>query len=107
MEIEFRDLKIEITGSDKYLETEITSKTKLDRCLTSLEKESHTERQIEISCQDDELSVRNENQILPRLNISIFNGDCSDCLDFWNSFEVAIHNNKSLSNIVIYIIYIL
>ncbi|GBL75222.1 hypothetical protein AVEN_194457-1 [Araneus ventricosus] len=45
--------------------------------------------------------VVNENRVikLPLLNISILSGNCSEWLNFWNSFEVAIHKNDSLSKI--------
>lgn len=36
---------------------------------------------------------------LPKLSIPMFYGDSSQWLNFWNSFESAIHNNDSLSKI--------
>lgn len=93
-------------NNDKYKETGSTLKTKIDRCIVSLEKHLNPVKQNEpfhnVGSNDTSGSrVKNENSFvkLPRINISTFNGDCSEWLDFWNSYEVAIHNNDSLSNI--------
>lgn len=54
-EIKTKELTKEIKGSDKYWEMNIAFKTKLDRCLTCLEKECYSERQIESSCHNEGL----------------------------------------------------
>ena len=35
---------------------------------------------------------------LPKLTIQPFRGELITWMTFWDSFEVAIHNNRSLSN---------
>ncbi len=107
--IDLAELEKEIIASDKYRELGTTCKTKLSRCIELLEKKVNLPRTINgaenASTSSDILetsrSVRNENQIvkLPRLNVPTFQGDYCEWLNFWNSFEVAIHNNDSLSNV--------
>ena len=36
---------------------------------------------------------------LPKLNLPTFNGDLTSWMTFWDSYEVAVHENKSLSDV--------
>lgn len=106
IQTDIKDMEKEIVASDKYRESSITCKTKLTRCIASLEGSDNlspprTNNENVASVLETSRSVRNENQIvkLPRLNIPTFHGDCSEWLDFWNCFEAAIHKNESLSNV--------
>ncbi|GBN01000.1 hypothetical protein AVEN_260942-1 [Araneus ventricosus] len=106
--IDLNDLEGELIASDEYRKNGISCRTKIERCILLLEKELNVIPRNEIRNNNDsnipeplERRVVNENNVikLPRLNISIFSGNCSDWLNFWNSFEVAIHKNDSLSKI--------
>ncbi|GBN50588.1 hypothetical protein AVEN_4592-1 [Araneus ventricosus] len=106
--IDLNDLEGELIASDEYRKNGISCRTKIERCILLLEKELNVIPRNETRNNNDsnipeplERRVVNENNVikLPRLNISIFSGNCSEWLNFWNSFEVAIHKNDSLSKI--------
>ncbi|GBM67494.1 hypothetical protein AVEN_49288-1 [Araneus ventricosus] len=106
--IDLNDLEGELIASDEYRKNGISCRTKIERCILLLEKELNVIPRNETRNNNDsnipeplERRVVNENNVikLPRLNISIFSGNCSEWLNFWISFEVAIHKNDSLSKI--------
>ncbi|GBM34611.1 hypothetical protein AVEN_171650-1, partial [Araneus ventricosus] len=106
--IDLNDLEGELIASDEYRKNGISCRTEIERCILLLEKESNVIPRNETRNNNDsnipeplERRVVDENNVikLPRLNISIFSGNCSEWLNFWNSFEVAIHKNDSLSKI--------
>ncbi|GFY44451.1 uncharacterized protein TNIN_456221 [Trichonephila inaurata madagascariensis] len=95
--------------SEKYRETGTIVRSKLDRYMTLLER---TSSNISDGCTSSEQvsretetniirnSFKTENSVkLPRININTFNGESSEWLDFYNSFEIAIHKNGTLSKI--------
>ncbi|GBN24104.1 hypothetical protein AVEN_4059-1 [Araneus ventricosus] len=111
--IDLNDLEGELIASDEYRKNGISCRTKIERCILLLEKELNVISRNQTRNNNDsnipeQLERQhafqqrvNENNVikLPRLNISIFSGNCSEWLNFWNSFEVAIHKNDSLSKI--------
>ncbi|GBM59388.1 hypothetical protein AVEN_17420-1 [Araneus ventricosus] len=106
--IDLNDLEGELIASDEYRKNGISCRTKIERCILLLKKESNVIPRNATRNNNDsnipeplERRVVNENNIikLSRLNISIFSGNCSEWLNFWNSFEVAIHKNDYLSKI--------
>ncbi|GFY39991.1 integrase catalytic domain-containing protein [Trichonephila inaurata madagascariensis] len=107
--VDISDLEKEIMDSEKYRETGTIVRSKLDRYMTLLER---TSSNISDGCTSSEQvsretetniirnSFKTENSVkLPRININTFNGESSEWLDFYNSFEIAIHKNDTLSKI--------
>lgn len=100
--IDIGDMEKEVMDSEKYRENGNVIRSKLDRCISALEKPLD---RIDNMGQDSRVTEsrsvsRFESTVkLPRININYFNGDCSEWLDFYNSFEIAIHKNESLSKI--------
>ncbi|GBM58855.1 hypothetical protein AVEN_87149-1 [Araneus ventricosus] len=102
LKIEISEMAAEIASSEEYKDKGIDLKSKLQRQIELL----CDRPQINTNCQstdntDNIILSRNETKSvkLPKLNIQTFHGDCSHFLDFWNSFEVAIHKNDSLTKI--------
>ncbi|GBM78472.1 hypothetical protein AVEN_81536-1 [Araneus ventricosus] len=104
--VNISEIEKEVTDSEKYRETGIVFKSRLDRCISSLERTSNilqtnqnTEHAVGVT-QTNVIPYKTESNVkLPQITICTFNGDCSEWLNFYNSFEVAIHNNESLSKI--------
>ncbi|GBM30672.1 hypothetical protein AVEN_204466-1 [Araneus ventricosus] len=104
--VNISEIEKEVTDSEKYRETGIVLKSRLDRCINSLERTSNilqtnqnTEHAVGVM-ETNVIPYKTENNVkLPQITICTFNGDCSEWLNFYNSFEVAIHNNESLSKI--------
>ncbi|GFY78680.1 uncharacterized protein TNIN_162431 [Trichonephila inaurata madagascariensis] len=107
--VDISDLEKEIMDSEKYRETGTIVRSKLDRYMTLLER---TSSNISDGCTSSEQvsretetniirnSFKTENSVkLPRININTFNGEFSEWLDFYNSFEIAIHKNDTLNKI--------
>ncbi|GBM88422.1 hypothetical protein AVEN_227893-1 [Araneus ventricosus] len=104
--VNISEIEKEVTDSEKYRETGIVFKSRLDRCISSLERTSNflqtnqnTEHAVGVT-ETNVIPYKTESKVkLPQITICTFNGDCSEWLNFYNSFEVAIHNNESLSKI--------
>ncbi|GFY45804.1 integrase catalytic domain-containing protein [Trichonephila inaurata madagascariensis] len=73
---------------------ERTSSNNSDGCTSSEQVSRETETNIIRNSFKTENSVK-----LPRIHINTFNGESSEWLDFYNSFEIAIHKNDTLSKI--------
>ncbi len=84
--IEVDELEEEIINSDKYKETGISCKTKIDRHILSLDNNVIQQSSLRNNDEDSARSIRSENNVvkLPRLNISMFNGDCIKWFNFLN-----------------------
>ncbi|GBO32569.1 hypothetical protein AVEN_45163-1 [Araneus ventricosus] len=104
--VNISEIEKEVTDSEKYRETLIVLKSRLDRCISSLERTSNilqtnenTEHAVGVT-ETNVIPYKTESNVkLPQITICTFKGDCSEWLNFYNSFEVAIHNNESLSKI--------
>ncbi|GBO41698.1 hypothetical protein AVEN_214366-1 [Araneus ventricosus] len=104
--VNISEIEKEVTDSEKYRETGIVLKSRLNRCISSLERTSNilqtnqnTEHAVGVT-ETNVIPYKTESNVkLPQITICTFNGDCSEWLNFYNSFEVAIHNNESLSKI--------
>ncbi|GBN42206.1 hypothetical protein AVEN_226626-1 [Araneus ventricosus] len=104
--VNISEIEKEVTDSEKYRETGIVLKSRLDRCISSLERTSNilqtsqnTEHAVGVT-ETNVIPYKTESNVkLPQITICTFNDDCSEWLNFYNSFEVAIHNNESLSKI--------
>ncbi|GFX69444.1 integrase catalytic domain-containing protein [Trichonephila clavipes] len=91
----------DISSCEEYKGRGIDLKTKLHRQIEILYDRQEIRTSSPSTNRDNTISFRNESKTvkLPKLNIHTFQGECSQFLDFWNSFEVAIHNNDSLTKV--------
>lgn len=53
----------------------------------------------DIEERDSKLKKKNVGAKLPKLDICVFGGDRLKWIEFWQSFETSIHNNRNLSDI--------
>ncbi|GBM46537.1 hypothetical protein AVEN_17925-1 [Araneus ventricosus] len=102
LKIEISEMAAEIASSEEYKDKGIDLKSKLQRQIELLCDRPQINTSSQSTDNTDTIILsRNETKSvkLPKLNIQTFHGDCSHFLDFWNSFEVAIHKNDSLTKI--------
>ncbi|GBN78670.1 hypothetical protein AVEN_260252-1, partial [Araneus ventricosus] len=102
LKIEISAMAAEIASSEEYKDKGIDLKSKLQRQIELLCDRPQINTSSQSTDNTDTIILsRNETKSvkLPKLNIQTFHGDCSYFLDFWNSFEVAIHKNDSLTKI--------
>ncbi|GFW44506.1 integrase catalytic domain-containing protein [Trichonephila clavipes] len=101
LQIKISEMAADIS-CEEYKDRGIDLKTKLHRQIEILsdKQQIRTSGPSTVN-RDNTIYFRNETKTvkLPKLNIHTFQGDCSQFLDFWNSFEVAIHNNDSLTKV--------
>ncbi|GFU88328.1 integrase catalytic domain-containing protein [Trichonephila clavipes] len=88
----------DISSCEEYKDRGIDLKTKLHRQIEILSdrQEIRTGGPSTVN-RDNTIYFRNETKTVKLPKLNILQGDCSRFLDSWNSFEVAIHNNDSLT----------
>jgi len=87
----------EIEQADAYMEDIYDTIAKLEQLFT---KTSMTAPAASTSGPLPSRNPTSESKVkLPKLTIQPFRGELTTWTTFWDSFEVAIHNNRSLSNI--------
>ncbi|XP_054709059.1 uncharacterized protein LOC129230360 [Uloborus diversus] len=118
--IEIEDMLADIETSEEYKDKVNEMKSKIERHLDILCDRPRAGVGIQMNRRIEQVTVDAEENVqtaaaalnnvsfrsetrnvvkLPKLNIRTFYGDCSYFLDFWNSFEVAVHNNDALSKV--------
>ena len=85
----------EIDSTDTYMEDVYDMMAKLERLF---DKTSPPPRATASATRDD-ASARETKVKLPKLTIQPFKGELTAWTTFWDAYEVAIHSNRSLSDI--------
>lgn len=99
------EFETEVTRSQEYQDKFIVYKGKIERFLKKFEMAQSSQRVNVTNTNSDspgefEISSHVANVVkLPKIEIKKFYGEPSDWYNFWNTYNISIHTNDSLSKI--------
>lgn len=95
--VDAEEIADEIERTDTYMEDVYDVMAKLEQLFHDKSSPTITAAATSVSC--DEESACETKVRLPKLTIQPFKGELTAWTTFWDSYEVAIHSNRSLSDI--------